>query len=178
MSENIYCCKKMKEKIEYICEQHQYNMLECPDLIMVYIPKINAYGIPIHDGTEDFIQINYCPWCGKQLKEKIIKKRKYGKMNLLNELINNNISEDEAYDIRDEAMDKFDDGEIDDIQKELGLDDYEWTAHGHALSLGMLAQWRKNGWPRACEYCGREIDYHNWYWTIKDDKLKCLECEI
>ena len=28
-----------------------------------------SYGIPIHDGGASVIKINYCPWCGLNLKD-------------------------------------------------------------------------------------------------------------
>ncbi|MEP1150510.1 MAG: hypothetical protein ABJH08_02175 [Balneola sp.] len=31
--------------------------------------KDGTYGIPIHDGGASVIKINYCPWCGLNLKD-------------------------------------------------------------------------------------------------------------
>lgn len=38
---------------------------ECPDITLVL--ENGVFGIPVRDGTESYIRINYCPWCGKGL---------------------------------------------------------------------------------------------------------------
>ena len=38
------------------------------DSIITHTAKRKQFGIPIHDGGSSFIKINFCPWCGKNLK--------------------------------------------------------------------------------------------------------------
>ena len=56
-----HCCQYMKE---YIGNE---------DDIIHYSLKYDEYGISIHDGengsVNSYIQIQYCPWCGKKLPE-------------------------------------------------------------------------------------------------------------
>lgn len=58
------CCQAME------CYLH---CLEQGDEVVCYSPKFNEYGIPIHDGENgsitSYIQIQYCPWCGKKLPD-------------------------------------------------------------------------------------------------------------
>ena len=34
---------------------------------IVFIPEFREYGVPIRDGGSSFLQMEYCPWCGKKL---------------------------------------------------------------------------------------------------------------
>jgi hypothetical protein len=87
------------------------------------------------------------------------------------------ITVDQAYDKIDEIVDKFHEGEVEgELHLLLGMDNYEWTAKIHGLDLGILAQWRENGWPTTCSACGRQINYKNYGWTITNDELECLDC--
>lgn len=49
----------------------------CLDIVF-YSSKFNEYGIPIHDGENgritSYIQIQYCPWCGKKLPDSLREK--------------------------------------------------------------------------------------------------------
>lgn len=87
------------------------------------------------------------------------------------------ITEDQAYDIYDDIMDKHDSGEIDiDPREELNMDKYEWTAFAHGDSFEVIAKWRYEGWPNHCGKCGAEFDYRNFGWIVKDDELIVLNC--
>lgn len=50
----------------YCCELMACN-IQNEDEIIVYIPKLREYGIPVHDGGSSYMTINFCPWCGKPL---------------------------------------------------------------------------------------------------------------
>ncbi len=63
-----FCCESMKYHIEFKCDIHK-DSFDCPDNIINYSKKQNIYGIIIHDGGSSFIEIEYCPWCGKKLKQ-------------------------------------------------------------------------------------------------------------
>jgi hypothetical protein len=46
------------------CDNHK-NRSNCPDVLIVETGQ--GYGLPIHDGGSSFVEIAYCPWCGKPL---------------------------------------------------------------------------------------------------------------
>lgn len=70
-----HCCKIMRENVNMTCEIHKDNIFQCPDKIIYCNQEYNEYGIIIHDGGESYIEIHYCPWCGKKLPEP--KRKKY-----------------------------------------------------------------------------------------------------
>ncbi len=61
-----YCCQKLKEKVEYICDKHP-DPFDCPDNLIYYSNSLNVYGLIVHDGGSSFIQIDFCPFCGTKL---------------------------------------------------------------------------------------------------------------
>ena len=98
-------------------------------------------------------------------------------IDILSGIIKGELTVEQAYDIMEETIDKFHKGEIEgELHLFLGLNNYEWTAISHSLDLQTLANWRKNGWPQKCYNCGSEIDYKKYGWRIKENKLKCLNC--
>ena len=64
-----YCCEAFRHHITHTCKEHP-NPFECPDTILIYKELSKKVGIIIHDGGESYIQIQYCPWCGKKIKFK------------------------------------------------------------------------------------------------------------
>ena len=51
---------------EHSCDlMDQY--LSGEDEFVDYVPKFREYGVPVHDGGQSHIQINFCPWCGAKL---------------------------------------------------------------------------------------------------------------
>jgi hypothetical protein len=67
------CCKRMAEDLSQRCDQHP-NRFDCPDnLIAIWKGR---HHILIHDGGESGVKINFCPWCGKNLKPKSSKRRR------------------------------------------------------------------------------------------------------
>ncbi|GAA3293073.1 hypothetical protein Dvina_43700 [Dactylosporangium vinaceum] len=40
-----------------------------PDVVVVYMPRFDEYGLPIRDGGTSMVVIGYCPWCGARLPE-------------------------------------------------------------------------------------------------------------
>lgn len=61
-----YCCDHMKN---FTRKDNGYNaeIYQDPDVLIVYIPKFDEYGIIIHDGGESSKGIEFCPWCGDKL---------------------------------------------------------------------------------------------------------------
>ncbi|WP_433208553.1 DUF6980 family protein [Dactylosporangium sp. CS-047395] len=40
-----------------------------PDVVVVYMPKFDEYGLPVRDGGSSMVVIGFCPWCGSRLPE-------------------------------------------------------------------------------------------------------------
>jgi hypothetical protein len=59
-------CVHIAYHVTQKCEQHP-DPYECPDVILIHDEKFDEYGIPIKDGGNSFIKIDYCPWCGIKL---------------------------------------------------------------------------------------------------------------
>lgn len=68
------CCDMMQRNLDYKCEQHRIYPLSCSDTTV--ITTKTGYGILIHDGTESYIAIKYCPWCATQLTDPNAPKRR------------------------------------------------------------------------------------------------------
>lgn len=58
----------MQEDLDYQCPDHP-NPADCPDHLIAYHERDKTYGLWVHDGGRSFIQINYCPWCGTDLRQ-------------------------------------------------------------------------------------------------------------
>lgn len=58
----------MRTELERTCD-HGHDRFECPDALVMYIPKYDEYGIIVHDGGSSMVQILFCPWCGARLPE-------------------------------------------------------------------------------------------------------------
>lgn len=67
-----HCCEMMGEKAGYKCPTCR-SASACPDNLVYYSSKRNAYGIIVHNADCDVVscvEIYYCPWCGKKLPNK------------------------------------------------------------------------------------------------------------
>lgn len=60
-----HCCNNMKRTVNFKCNTH--DDFDCPDKLILYIPKFDEYGIIIHDGGKSLITIRFCPFCGSKL---------------------------------------------------------------------------------------------------------------
>ena len=56
---NSYCCKEMGFHLEQ------------EELPITYTPKYREYGIDYTDGSGSTQLINFCPWCGFRLPDKL-----------------------------------------------------------------------------------------------------------
>jgi hypothetical protein len=63
-----HCCAAMVKALEFDCEQHS-DPFACADSLVIYNEVMNEYGLIIHDGTESYLLIDHCPWCGTKLPE-------------------------------------------------------------------------------------------------------------
>ena len=61
-----HCCEQMKYHTQNHCDMHD-DSFDCPDCLIYYYEKLNKYGLIIHDGSQSYININFCPWCGRKL---------------------------------------------------------------------------------------------------------------
>jgi hypothetical protein len=67
-----HCCKRMEDELNYKCPTCK-NVSACPDNLVDYSAKRNAYGIIVHGKESEvvsYVEIGYCPWCGKKLPSK------------------------------------------------------------------------------------------------------------
>ena len=62
----------MQAQWDFSCAQHP-DPMDCPDLLVTYVPKFNEHGLPVRSGenasASSYVQIDYCPWCGVHLHE-------------------------------------------------------------------------------------------------------------
>ncbi|MGV3538603.1 MAG: DUF6980 family protein [Rufibacter sp.] len=64
-----FCCLIMADKIYESLDESGEIKYDEVDVVMNKWEN-GTFGIPIHDGGTSIIEINYCPWCGKSLKNK------------------------------------------------------------------------------------------------------------
>ncbi len=62
VSHTDYCCLQMAHKIFFPDDRDDV------DQIVIFSKSQKTYGIPVHDGGTSFITIDYCPWCGSNIK--------------------------------------------------------------------------------------------------------------
>lgn len=60
------CCDMMKEQLESKCEKHP-RKTDCPDVVVIETSK--GLALPIRDGGDSFLVINFCPWCAKPVSK-------------------------------------------------------------------------------------------------------------
>lgn len=61
-----FACVHLAYRLTFKCSQHE-DPWECPDHVIVYSDRFDEYGIPVRDGGNSRIRINFCPWCGLEL---------------------------------------------------------------------------------------------------------------
>jgi hypothetical protein len=60
------CCETMKAHLTTTCTMHA-DEYACGDIVVVYEPDRNAFGLPVHDGGTSMVEITFCPWCGAKI---------------------------------------------------------------------------------------------------------------
>jgi len=55
----------MAQDLNRICAIHS-DRFDCPDAL-IFADENGARGLIVHDGSRSFIEIAFCPWCGKKL---------------------------------------------------------------------------------------------------------------
>lgn len=64
------CCATMQAQIDLVCATHS-ELSQCPDSIVAKLTLTEepapVYGLRVHDGGGSFLQIEFCPWCGRNL---------------------------------------------------------------------------------------------------------------
>jgi len=68
MSEHHWCCEAMALQVTHKCDTHS-DLAECGDVVVIYTPEFDEYGIPYRDGGASMQTISFCPWCGTRLPE-------------------------------------------------------------------------------------------------------------
>ena len=63
-----HCCDAMRGHVERTCDVHP-DPFDCPDKLIHYSPRLDEYGIVVHNGGTGTIEIRHCPWCGTRLPE-------------------------------------------------------------------------------------------------------------
>ncbi len=61
-----FSCVHIAYHSTYRCEIHD-DPWECPDMTLVKTSV--GFGIPVRDGGNSSIEIEFCPWCGTKIKE-------------------------------------------------------------------------------------------------------------
>jgi hypothetical protein len=59
-----YCCLKIAY---HLIEDKKAKKEDPINYDAVITQKRGDFGLPIHDGGNSYIKINFCPWCGKKL---------------------------------------------------------------------------------------------------------------
>lgn len=98
---------------------------------------------------------------------------------ILKELREGAISEETAYDLRDNLWHRAHLGEFPEpptleepIEFELGMDAKEAEGTRRGVPLAVLARWRYEGWPNTCPICGNSIDVET---GLADDHWRCVD---
>ena len=68
MNEDRICCDFMRTQLSHECEQHP-DPRDCPDVLVVYNPRFDEYGMPIRDGGTSSLSMRFCPWCGTAMPD-------------------------------------------------------------------------------------------------------------
>ncbi|MGF6573841.1 hypothetical protein ABH945_005962 [Paraburkholderia sp. GAS333] len=89
------------------------------------------------------------------------------KRNLLDDLIANRLTLDEAEQVYDWYMDNLTASDPPVVEM-LGFSRKEWTAHAHGAPFDVIAAWRAKGWPDRCFLCGGEIVSDNYGWLPRE----------
>jgi len=63
-----YCCLVMAKHVSDSLDENQEIQHDNHDVIMNKW-KDGTFGIPIHDGGSSVVEINFCPWCGENIKK-------------------------------------------------------------------------------------------------------------
>lgn len=67
MGDTGYCCESMEADLTQTCSEHP-RRYQCPDSLVNYWAGSHTYGLMVHDGGTSIMEINFCPWCGANLK--------------------------------------------------------------------------------------------------------------
>lgn len=74
------------------------------------------------------------------------------------------ITEDEAHDWIDAAVETFHLEGYPAIEERIGFSEREMQARCLGVSVSQRAKWRKEGWPTKCSLCGESLDLDRQHW--------------
>ncbi|MFI5913017.1 DUF6980 family protein [Dactylosporangium sp. NPDC051541] len=63
-----HCCDGLRAQLEQDPDD-DLDPWDDPDVVVVYMPRFDEYGLPIRDGGTSMVVIGFCPWCGARLPE-------------------------------------------------------------------------------------------------------------
>lgn len=67
--DKLFCCETMKSHVCLELPRKNEEAFENNGEFIYYCDVFDEYGYIIHDGGGSFIEIYFCPWCGKKLPE-------------------------------------------------------------------------------------------------------------
>ena len=53
-------CPCIAERSRNDCDTHP-DPFDCPDVLVIKLPKNKGYGLPVRDGGSSFFMIQFCP---------------------------------------------------------------------------------------------------------------------
>lgn len=62
------CCDGMRAAMQMTCTEH-LDPFACPEQLLAYSEEHDRFGLIVHDGGRDVIEINFCPWCGADMEK-------------------------------------------------------------------------------------------------------------
>lgn len=62
-----YCCETMQAQLQQTCSTGIHDKYECPDQV-VHRWADGRTGIHIKDGGTSMLVMNFCPWCGTDIR--------------------------------------------------------------------------------------------------------------
>jgi len=66
LNKSNHCCETMIFHVQMKCPDGHTD-LQCPDRVILVL-RTGEYGLIIHDGGSSSYVINFCPFCGVELK--------------------------------------------------------------------------------------------------------------
>lgn len=63
-----YCCLVLANHVSNSLDEDE-NIKNNDHDVIINKWKNGTFGIPIHDGGSSVVKINFCPWCGENIKK-------------------------------------------------------------------------------------------------------------
>lgn len=93
-------------------------------------------------------------------------------MDILERIWNKQISGDKAEDTIANLLEKFHNStnkeKAFNVSENIGMNNYEYTAHCQGIDIETLVRWRYKGWPNKCAITNKSFDYKNYGWLVQE----------